>query len=114
MTRIASPGGSCFKTPAYRNRALLDLARLAPYCMACDAPNDGTVVAAHSNEGKGMAIKASDASIMFLCHTCHSAYDQGKVMERTERRAMAFEASAKTLRWLVERGHLIVAGSGRR
>jgi len=45
----------------YRNRKLLDMIRESPECMHCGRYNDGTVVAAHSNQlrdGKGKSIKA--------------------------------------------------------
>jgi hypothetical protein len=112
MTRIATPGGSCFKTPAYRNRALLDLARLAPYCMACDAPNDGTVVAAHSNaarHGKGRSLKSGDQYIAFLCARCHHEVDQGSKWSRQDRVDLWEEAHMRTIGWLFESGYLVVA-----
>ena len=66
------------KTNHYRNRALLDLANGAS-CAICGA-QDGTVVAAHSNQsrhGKGAGIKAEDCYTAALCHSCHSRIDQG-------------------------------------
>lgn len=98
----------------YRNPALLSLAQKAPHCMGCDRRNDGTVVSAHSNQGKGMGIKASDATLMFLCRPCHSEYDQGAKMIREEKRQFAFYANAKTLRWLLEQGFLHVQSNGGR
>ncbi len=62
----------------YENRKLLDLARDQP-CAHCGR-NDGTVVAAHSNQsihGKGARLKAHDCFIAFLCVRCHSWLDQG-------------------------------------
>lgn len=96
------------KPKTYRNRALLDLVRWAPICMGCDRPNDGTVVPAHGNRGKGMGLKASDATVMALCYRCHAELDQGKSMTREDRRAFADQASAKTLQWMIEAGHLVV------
>lgn len=98
----------------YRNPALLRLAQLAPHCMAagCRAPNDGQIVSAHSNQlrdGKGTGIKASDAMIAFLCDFCHRQVDQGSADGR-ERLAMWEDAHRRTMRWLIESGHLIVSG----
>ena len=90
----------------YRNPKLLKLARLAP-CMACGA-DDGTIVAAHSNQGrdgKGMGMKASDAAIAFLCYRCHTDIDQGK-MSALQRLELWEIAHRKTVRWLIEEGHL--------
>jgi len=96
---------SNFKIPksmTYRNSKLLSLAK-GQSCVECGT-DDGTIVSAHSNEGKGMGLKASDATIMFLCYACHSGYDQGKIMSKDERREFAFRNNAKTLRRLLEKG----------
>lgn len=48
-------------------------------CVACGA-DDGTIVWAHSNSqkhGKGMGIKAHDLFGAYLCHTCHTKFDNG-------------------------------------
>lgn len=93
----------------YRNHILLGLAALAPQCFACDRRNDGTVVAAHSNQsrdGKGMAIKASDAAVAFCCHACHTEIDQGSA-PASQRLAIWERAHRATLRWLIESGHLV-------
>lgn len=107
MSRIES-GPVRQKDTTYRNPRLLALAKIAPHCMWCLRENRGDVVSAHFNEGKGMAIKSSDASVGFACFTCHALLDQGKDMTRAERRAMAYELNARTLRWLLENGHLAV------
>lgn len=60
----------------FRSRPYLDLCRARP-CIACGA-DDGTIVPAHRNRGKGMAIKASDAWVIPLCHTHHALYDAGQ------------------------------------
>ncbi len=65
----------------YRNRKLLDLVRESP-CQICGA-QDGTVVAAHSNQqkdGKGMGLKAHDYRIAALCFSCHANIDHPKLM----------------------------------
>lgn len=49
----------------------------------CD---DGTTVAAHTNElwlGKGRSIKAPDYYTAWLCHRCHAWLDQGAGMDPT-------------------------------
>ena len=53
----------------------------------CDS-QDGTIVAAHSNlydHGKGKGLKAHDGMMAWLCHRCHSEYDQGSRMSREEK-----------------------------
>lgn len=60
----------------FRSRPYLDLCRDRP-CIACGA-DDGTIVPAHRNVGKGMSIKASDAWVIPLCHECHTDFDAGK------------------------------------
>lgn len=60
----------------YRNKRLLREAQFHP-CQYCDA-DDGTIVAAHSNQlihGKGMGIKAHDCFIAYLCDRDHSIVD---------------------------------------
>lgn len=75
-------------------------------CQYCGV-SDGTVVAAHSNlakHGKAKALKASDQYVASLCHTCHMAVDQGRVMTRSEREQLWTEAHLKTVRELVRLG----------
>lgn len=107
MSRIES-GPAQFKTRTYRNPKLLLILREAPHCMGCHARNDGTIVAAHSNEGKGMGLKASDALTAALCYECHTLYDQGRSMSREERRDFFCRAHSRTVQWLFESGHLEV------
>jgi hypothetical protein len=62
----------------YRNQKLLEAVRESP-CQHCGR-SDGTVVAAHSNQGrdgKGRSLKANDYRIAALCYTCHAELDQG-------------------------------------
>ena len=85
----------------YRNKKLLEAVREAP-CMHCGA-QDGTVVAAHSNQlrdGKGRGLKAHDYRIAALCFTCHSELDQGRAMSREERLNMWEDAHRATVGWL--------------
>lgn len=75
-------------------------------CVMCGR-DDGTVVAAHSNElqfGKGMGTKAHDGASAWLCMHCHMGYDQGVYMDKTERRLFILEAIAKTYIQLWEQG----------
>lgn len=53
----------------------LDLCRNRA-CISC-GQNDGTVVPAHRNEGKGMGVKTDDFYAIPLCYKCHFWYDNG-------------------------------------
>ena len=91
----------------YRNKKLLETARKLPCCHC--GREDGTVVAAHSNQlrdGKGKSIKASDYRIASLCFLCHSELDQGKNLSKQERIEMWEEAHRKTIGLLFENGYL--------
>ena len=93
----------------YRNKALLEVVRASP-CQSCGR-EDGTVVAAHSNQirdGKGTGIKASDAAIAALCYNCHTMIDQGSKLSKEERFDIWELAHRKTMRWLIENEVLIV------
>lgn len=85
------------KTKYLRDKKRLQACRNLP-CQHCGA-EDGTVVAAHSNEGihgKGRSIKASDKFVAALCFTCHANLDQGK-MSKQERTQMWHNAYVKTI-----------------
>ena len=87
----------------YRNKQLLELVRQLP-CQNCGL-QDGTVVAAHSNQlrdGKGRGIKAHDFRVAALCYRCHSELDQGNKLTREERVEMWEEAHRNTIGWLFE------------
>jgi hypothetical protein len=91
----------------YRNKKLLELVRQSP-CQTCGT-EDGTVVAAHSNQlrdGKGRGLKAHDYRIAALCFRCHSELDQGTKMSKVERVDMFETAHRATIGWLFENGHL--------
>jgi hypothetical protein len=91
------------KQKAYRSPKLLVAVRDAP-CMHCGA-EDGTVVAAHSNQlrdGKGRGLKASDYRIAALCHICHFQVDQGLLWDREQKREVWDEAHRKTIGWLFD------------
>jgi hypothetical protein len=89
----------------YRNPKLLVACREIP-CQLCGA-EDGTIVAAHSNQlrdGKGRGLKASDYRIASLCFLCHSQIDQGKDLNRVMRVELWELAHRKTIGELFERG----------
>jgi len=87
----------------YRNQKLLEAVRESP-CQHCGR-SDGTVVAAHSNQGrdgKGRSLKAHDYRIAALCYTCHAELDQGRTMSREERLNMWEDAHRATVGWLFD------------
>ena len=93
----------------YRSKALLRACRYLP-CQICGA-EDGTVVAAHSNQqrdGKGMGHKAADYRIAALCSQCHAEIDQGIGYTKELRRELWEQAHRKTLGELFERGMIEV------
>jgi len=92
-----------YQTRMYRNQNLLKSVRSSP-CQHCGA-DDGTIVAAHSNQlrdGKGRGLKAHDYRIAALCYTCHADLDQGSRMTKEERVNMWEAAHRKTIGWLFE------------
>ncbi len=96
----------------YRSQYLLEKVRESA-CQHCGT-QDGTVVAAHSNQlrdGKGKSIKAHDYRIAALCFKCHYNLDQGNTLTKEERKEMWEEAHRKTIGWLFENGHLKVTAS---
>jgi hypothetical protein len=96
------------KTETYRNPEMGELLRQLP-CSNCGA-EDGTVVGAHRNEGKGMGTKTSDALQAALCFRCHMFLDQGGGgMTREGRREFWNAAYIKTMQALIERGLLRIA-----
>lgn len=93
----------------YRNKALLRACRYLP-CQLCGA-DDGTVVAAHSNQqrdGKGMGHKAADYRVAALCAKCHSDIDQGPGFSKDMRRTVWESAHRATIGALFERGMIEV------
>jgi hypothetical protein len=93
----------------YRNKKILELVRQMP-CAHCEI-EDGTIVAAHSNQlrdGKGRGIKAHDYRIAGLCYGCHMELDQGTTMDKTERQLFWDLAHRRTIGWLFENGHIHV------
>ena len=93
----------------YRNPKLLSLAKHSP-CQLCGV-DDGTIVAAHSNQlidGKGLGIKAHDYRIAYLCNACHYIIDQGKQLSKQTRKEHWEEGHRATIGWLFENGYLQV------
>jgi len=89
----------------YRNKKLLELARLLP-CQICGI-EDGTVVAAHSNQlrdGKGRGLKSSDFRIASLCFRCHAEADTSSTLSKVARIEMWEQAHRATIGELFERG----------
>jgi len=88
----------------YRNPKLLVACRQLPYQL-CEI-EDGTVIAAHSNQladGKGKGIKASDYRIAALCFSCHMDLDQGNKLSKDQRREFWEMAHRRTIGQLFER-----------
>lgn len=79
-------------------------------CQHCGV-QDGTVVAAHSNQlrdGKGRGLKAHDYRVASLCFSCHANLDQGKELSKSQRVEMWEEAHRSTMGKLFEQGYLTV------
>jgi hypothetical protein len=94
----------------YRNKKLLEIVRESP-CQVCGR-QDGTVVAAHSNQlrdGKGRGLKAHDYRIAALCFSCHTSLDQGAKLSKEERVQMFEDAHRATIGWLFENGCLEIS-----
>lgn len=89
----------------FRSEKWLKTMRELP-CGVCGV-DDGTVVAAHRNEGKGMGLKVSDALVIPLCFTCHRELDQGKD-SREHKRDRWNRAYINTIQTLVESGKLVL------
>ena len=93
----------------YRNDKLLRALRELP-CQNCGIEN-GTVVAAHSNQlrhGKGRGIKCHDYFVAAMCFKCHAEIDQGSKLNKSERVEIWQSAWEKTIAQLFERGILNV------
>ncbi|MDE2100395.1 MAG: hypothetical protein KGL39_24295 [Patescibacteria group bacterium] len=88
----------------YRNKTILKAAKNAPQCFLCGNPNDGTVVMAHSNQGRdghGMGVKAHDYRVAALCFRCHTFIDSSPASRETKIERWE-QAHRKTLGWLIE------------
>lgn len=103
---MAPAGGAVVAVPkpqTYRSEKHLARVRKLP-CVDCG--RIGATQASHTNQMKGMAIKAPDSHLMALCVECHARLDQGGKMTRDERRAYEWEMVARTYIALMERGML--------
>jgi hypothetical protein len=92
---------------SYRNAKILKLAQESP-CQWCGA-NDGTIVAAHSNQqrdGKGLGIKADDYRVAYMCYQCHTYIDSDAKATRDEKRDVWEGAHRNTIGWLFDNGHI--------
>lgn len=88
-----------------RSKKLLEACRQIA-CQHCGR-DDGTVVAAHSNQaihGKGKSIKASDVFVAALCFWCHAEIDQGSKLDQETRVAIWTRAWVRTVAELQRRG----------
>jgi len=93
----------------YRNKKLLEIARQLP-CQHCGI-EDGTIVAAHSNQlrdGKGRGLKASDFRIASLCFRCHAEADTSSTLTKVARIEMWEQAHRATMGELFERELVVV------
>lgn len=90
----------------YRNKKLLAAANGAP-CQYCGT-EDGTTVAAHSNQlrdGKGTGHKSADYRVAYVCAHCHDAIDgRFGARERDVKVAMWESAHRRTVAYLFENG----------
>ena len=74
-----------------RSKELMRNAREIP-CQHCGA-DDGTVCGAHTNwgGGKGKSVKADDNLIASLCFDCHAELDQGKTLDKEQRKLIIYD-----------------------
>ncbi len=90
------------KTVEQRNPHLLNMARGEACCFqipgTCNQDRR-TTVACHENQGKGMAIKASDARSASGCSACHEAYDRGPALRQVKRGWFLVAFGRQVLRW---------------
>jgi ferredoxin len=73
---------------------------------------DGTIVAAHSNQqihGKGMGVKAHDCYVAALCFKCHAQIDQGTLYDKATKKDMWDLAFQRTILELWKREMIKVA-----
>ena len=94
------------KSIPYRSDKWLAAVRSLHYCVLCGAYG---VQAAHQNEGKGKGMEQDDCLTAALCPTCHSEIDQGRDLDREERRGMMSKAINLTLVALVKSGKVELA-----
>jgi len=89
----------------YRNKRILDGARGAP-CMHCTI-EDGTIVAAHSNQyrdGRGMHLRSHDFRVAYLCGVCHDHVDKEGRVTKAERTEVWEAAHRATIEYMFLKG----------
>jgi hypothetical protein len=89
----STSGEAVSKDEPARSEAYRRLVAALP-CIRCGKP--GPSQCAHANTGKGMGIKASDEDSFPLCPPCHSAFDQGAMFTKEQRREVEQEWIAQT------------------
>jgi len=89
----------------YRSSKWLQAVREIDCCVLCGRWG---VQAAHRNEGKGTGLKVDDCLTAALCPECHHRIDNGRDMDRDERRAEMDRAIVLTLRELGRRERLAI------
>ena len=89
----------------HRSDKWLAAVRSIESCVMCGAHG---VQAAHQNEGKGKGMKQHDCLSAALCQACHSEIDQGRDMDRDERRDRMSKAINLTLVELVKLGKVVI------
>ena len=102
---VTAPIDANVKRPLFRSKRMMEIMRDLP-CGVCGA-QDGTVVAAHRNEGKGMGLKVSDALVAAMCYRCHMELDQGKGT-REVKRQMWNQAYVNSIQYLIENNTLVI------
>lgn len=90
----------------YRSRQWLANVHQLDQCVLCGAWG---IQAAHSNQDRGMSQKASDCLCAALCPACHHDIDNGRDMDKQERRARMDRAIVLTIDQLARRGLLEAA-----
>lgn len=63
---------------------------------------------AHRNEGRGLGRKSDPWMTAPLCPECHNAIDNGRDLNRDERRALMDKAIIRTHDWLIQSGLLVL------
>lgn len=89
------------KQPIHRSDAWKAAVRSLECCVLCGRYG---VEVAHRNEGKGIGIKADDCMSAALCRACHNEIDNGRDMDRDQRRERLDRAILATIVQLARRG----------
>ena len=77
------------------------------YCRLCGAFG---VQVAHRNEGRGLSQKSAAHLTAALCPSCHHEIDNGRTLDRSERRARMDRAIVLTHDALIRAGKLKLEG----